>query len=422
MKTVRKIGIFACVVLFAGTLLVGCDKSNDQKHEGGGKSVTINFWEQDDPKAQKVLDELIENFQKKNPDILVNRTHVETEDIKKNYTTASLGKKGPDIVLGPKDNLELFLSRNLIVPISNIVGEDFLKKLDSKALNAAKYNEKQYIIPDRWGNELLLIYNKKLVSQMPETFEELAAVCKKLQEDKKVQYGLVFDETDPLFTIPFLGAFGGKVFEGEQTDKAKVSLDTPVVKEWMQFIKELQKDEVIPKSADYDLANNLFKEGKAAFIINGPWSFNEYKEANLDFGITALPPIKGKFPMPYSTVMGYTVSASVAEDNDKKEAVEKFLAYALNKDSQLKMVDVHNQLPTNLEAVDDANIQRNPLLAGRKDALDKSIPMPITAQMKPVWEAIRSIQQEVLKGGTKPEQAPGKMQKKAEDGIKALKP
>ena len=84
-----------------------------------------------------------------------------------------------------------------------------------------------------------------------------------------------------------------------------------------------------------------------------------------------IPTINGKSPAPYSAVKGYTVSAGVT-DADKVAAVKKFLIFVNSKDAQLKMVDAHQQTPTNLEAMKDAKITGNPLIAGQKDQLANS--------------------------------------------------
>ena len=177
------------------------------------KPVTISFWEQDDATAQKILDGLITEFQAANPTITVKRTHYETEELRKNYTTASLGTTGPDIVLGPNDNLGVFVPGSLVQPIDTILGAEFMATIDPLALDAAKFQGKQYMLPDRNGNEVLVAYNKKLVPTPPKTFEELEAMGLKLKKDGKVEYGLVFNEVEPFFSIRFLGAFGGKVFD-----------------------------------------------------------------------------------------------------------------------------------------------------------------------------------------------------------------
>lgn len=421
MKNTKRVVALACTVILAAGVLAGCGKKDDASTTttGDSKKVTINFWEQDDANAQKTLDGLIKDFQDKNPNITVKRTHYETEDLRKNYTSASLGTTGPDVVLGPNDNIGVFVTGSLIQPVDEVIGADAIKNYDSKALEAAKYQGKQYMLPDRNGNELLLMYNKKLVPTAPKTFEELIETSKKLQADKKVQYGLVFNEVEPFFSIPFLAAFGGSSFDDVNSKTPKPTLNTQAVKDWMTFLLKLKTDGIIPKEADGTVADSLFKDGKVAFVINGPWGFADYQKAGIDFGIMPIPTVNGKSPAPLSAVKGYTVSASV-KDKDKKDAVKKFLEFVNTKEAQLKMVDAHKQIPTNLEAMKDDKITKDPLILGQKDALDKAVPMPIIPQMRAIWDAMKPVQQEVLSGKTKPEDSAAKMQKTAEDGIKAL--
>lgn len=421
MKKIKSLIAMASVGMLVMSSLAGCGSASKSSTNTNvsNKPVTLAFWEQDDANAQKVLDGLINDFHAKYPNITVKRTHYETEDLRKNYTAASLGTTGPDIVLGPNDNLGVFVPGNLVQPVDDIVGSDFLKTIDSKALDAAKYNGKQYMLPDRNGNELLLIYNKKLVPTPPATFEDLETQCKQLKAANKVQYGLVFNEVEPFFSIPFLTAFGGSSFDDVNSATPKPTLNTDAVTQWMTFLKQIHDDGIIPKEADGTVADSLFKSSKAAFVINGPWGFTDYTKANIDFGVMAIPTINGKSPAPLSAVKGYTVSAGV-KDAAKKDAVKKFLQFVNSKDSQIKMVAAHQQLPTNLDAIKDSAITSNALIAAQKDPLDKCVPMPTITQMRAIWDAMKPVQQEVLSGKTKPSAAGAEMQKKAEDGIKAL--
>ncbi|MDF2880598.1 MAG: hypothetical protein K0R54_1155 [Clostridiaceae bacterium] len=420
MKNVKKIVALACTVALSTGLLAGCGAKTDSSDKAKTDTkVELAFWDQDDANAQKVLDGLIKDFQTKNPNITVKRTHYETEDLRKNFTSAAISGKGPDIVLGPNDNLGVFVPGNLVQPASDIMGEDFFKTLDPTSLKAAQYDGKQYMIPDRNGNEILLTYNKKLVTEVPKTFEDLEKLGLQLKKDGKVEYGLVFNEVEPFFSIPYLKAFGGEVFNDANSAKPTATLKTQSVTDWMTFLKKIHDEGLIPKEADGTVATNLFKQGKAAFIIDGPWGFADYQKANIDFGIAAIPSINGKDTAPYSAVKGYVVSASV-KDQAKKDAVKKFLEFVNSKDAQLKMVDAHQQLPTNLEAMKDSKVTGNALISGQKDPLSKAIPMPIVPQMRAVWDAIKPVQQEVLSGKTSPADAGAKMQQKAEEGIKAL--
>jgi maltose-binding protein MalE len=63
------------------------------------------------------------------------------------------------------------------------------------------------MVGDRIGNFLILIYNKALLKEAPKTVEELRVVAKGLTIDRDGdgrfdQYGLVFNYTEPNFSIP----------------------------------------------------------------------------------------------------------------------------------------------------------------------------------------------------------------------------
>jgi len=425
MKKIKVMIAMAMISTLVVGSMAGCTKKTAVTPEKtpavveSTKPVSLAIWEQEDPAGQAMMDTLAKEFTAANPKITVKRTHYETEELRKNYTTASLGTTGPDIVLGPNDNLGVFVPGNLVQPIDTVVGAEFMATIDPLALDAAKYSGKQYMLPDRNGNELLVAYNKKLVPTPPKTFEELEAMGLKLKKEGKVEYGLVMDEVEPFFSVPFLAAFGGTIFDDVNSATPKPSLNTPAVTSWMTFMKRIHTAGLIPKEANGDLALTLFKGGKAAFIINGPWGFGDYTKAGIDFGIMPIPTINGKSPAPLTAVKGYTVSEGV-KDANKLAAVKAFLIFVNSKDSQLKMVDSHQQTPTNLEAMKDAKITGNPLIAGQAEQLAKSLPMPTITQMRAIWDAIKPVQQEVLSGKTKPEAAGAIMQKKAEQGIKDL--
>lgn len=384
-----------------------------------GKTI-VEFWEQDGVEQQIVMDNLIVEFQKKNPAIYVKRVHMETEDLRHNYTSAAIGGGGPDVVLGPNDNLGVFVPGELVVPIADIVGEKYLREFDAVALGSGTYKGVQYLLPDRNGNELILIYNKAFVKSAPKTWDELEKIGAGLVKEGKCTYTLSFNLVEPFWTIPFLAAFDGKVFDDPQGKNPNPTLNTAAMKKTMEFMYGLIVRKIIPKEMDYDTASNLFKEDHVPFTINGPWSFGDYLAGDMNIGVCPIPAINGKYPAPYSAVKGYTVSQTVLKDRTKKAAVKRFIEFMTCKESQLKMTASHGQSPTIKTAMKEKVITGNPLIQGQLEQLAKTVPMPIITQMRAIWDALKPVQQDVFSGKMKPEDAPAKMQKRAEDGIKAL--
>lgn len=385
-------------------------------------AVKITFWEQDDANADKVLDTLVADFMSKNPNITVKRTHYETETLRKQYLTASLGTEAPDVVLSPNDNIGTFATAGVITPVDTVLGKDWAKLFDPAAVKSVQYDGHSYMVPDRNGNDLCLIYNKKLVPTAPKTFEEVIKISKSLKAAGKVDYGFVFNQTEPFFTLPFLKAFGGEVFDNASSKNPKVTLDTPAMKNMLTWLVSLKTDEVMPKECDYNQADSMFKQGKAAFLENGPWSFGDYAKAlgTENVGITALPSIAGKYPAVYAASKGYTISKSVLKDAAKKAAVAKFVAFMTSGASQVKMVAVHNQAPTILTAAKDPRVLANKFVAAQLFPLSKSITQPIIPQMRGIWDSVKSVQQLVFAGKVTPAAAGAQMQKAAEDAIDAL--
>ena len=75
-------------------------------------------------------------------------------------------------------------------------------------------------------------------------------------------YGIVFNQTESFWLVPFLGGFGGTVFA---EDGVTPTLDTDAMKSALQFMYDLKyTDKVMPTEADYNVADGLFKDGKAA--------------------------------------------------------------------------------------------------------------------------------------------------------------
>lgn len=339
--------------------------------------------------------------------------------MRKNFINTSVAGSGPDIVLGPGDNIGVFETANVIQPITDIVGKDYLSKFSKESVNAATYKGKVWELPDRISSGLFLIYNKKYVTEVPKTFEKVEEAGKQLQTAGKVQYGLTFDEVEPYYSSMFMNCFGAKFFDNINAKSPKAALGSAAMVKWAQFLTKMHNDGVIPKEADANVSDNLFEEGKTAFIISGPWSFSTYKKAGVDFGVTTLPTANGKDIKPLSSISGFAVSSNVKDDN-KKLAVKTFLKFMSSESSQLTLADAHGKLPTNNQALKSSKFKTNPMYAVQTEQFKKCLPMPIIPQMRAIWDAMRPVQQDLLSGKVSASDAPKQMQTKAEEGIKNL--
>lgn len=381
------------------------------------KPVEITFSEQDDPNSvDPTWDELIKEFMDKYPAVTVKRQHLETEGQRTDWMNGVLAGAGPELISCPHDNIGVFATAQTAMELDNFVSKEFLAQFSEKDINDYKYEGKIYAIPYKLGNALTLVYNKKLLPEPPKTMDELIAKAKELTRGTE-QYGLVFDMVEPFFILPYLGGYDGKVFDAND----KLSLNTDAMKKMVQLVYDFKfTHKITPKEGNTDVANGLFNEGKAAMIINGPWFYKQAKDAGIDFGIANIPELSGgTWPAPYTGAKVLMVNPNITDENTKL-AVRKFIEFVNTREAQLKLALVSSEIPTNLEAQKDKSITDNLELKALTDQMKHGTPMPAIPEMRCVWDSMRIVMAEVLGGTTKPEDAPAKMQKLAEEQAKTL--
>ncbi len=407
MKKCRSVILLFSVLLFS-VLISSCAKSTlEDPHQ-------IVIWHQMRPDEREVLNWAIQKYMKENPGIKVTALYKETEELRSGFQIAAIGGAGPDIVYGPSDQVGPFQVMQIIMPLDTLFSKEYLSKFNPKALVYSHGH--LYQIADKIGNHLMLIYNKAIIHNPPKTMDELIAIGKKFTHAPN-NYGLVWNYTEPYFFIPFLTGYGGWVMDS----LGNPTLDTPAMVEALKFMKALRdKYKIIPKSCDYETADALFKEGKAAMIINGPWSFGDYKKADIDFGVTRIPFIKqtGLWPEPMVSPIGYSINASLPAW--KIPEVVKLIRFLLSAEVELKFTKRFDTIPTRTEVYDDPAVQDNAIVKESEYQMEVGRQMPIVAELRAIWDAMRPSYQAVLGGTETPEQATRDMQKSALQKIREM--
>lgn len=377
--------------------------------------VEITFTEFDDPNVFKETwwKDFLSSFTTANPEIKVKRVHYNDNDIRTNWQNQVAAKQGPEVTIAPHDSIGLFATAKTALELDQFMPADFWSMLDEKIVEQYKFDGKTYGIPYRLGNSVMLIYNKKLVAEPPKTFDELIKKAQELTDAPK-QYGLVYDMVEPYFIMGYLGAYGGKVYDDATQ---KITLDTDPMKKMVKFVYDLKYTyKITPKDANSDVANNLFKEGKAAFTICGPWLFQQLDDAKIDFGTAPIPEITGAgMPAPYSGAKVMILNPNLAGDNSKKaEAVKKFVTWMNQPEQQLKYAKMVSEIPTNKTALQDPYVSNDARVKALSEQLKYATPQPNVPEMRAIWDALKAKMALVMGGKLAPEEAPAVFQAEAE--------
>jgi arabinogalactan oligomer / maltooligosaccharide transport system permease protein len=420
---VRSLGL--ALLLVAVALLAGCSgkKGGGQSGAGAGQPVTITVWEQMDPPERVQFEKHIAEYQSSHPGITVQHQNYDTEALRKQFQTAASGGAGPELVFGPSDQVGPFSVMGIIQPLEKVegLGPEYFARFDAGSLDTLDGH--LYYAPDQMGNHLVLIYNRKFAPTPPQTTDELIAQSRKLTvkgdgSPGSARYGFTLNMVEPFWLVPFLSGYGGWVMDS----KYQPTLDTPAMAKALQLLADLRDvHQVMPRECNYQVMETLFKEGKSVFLVNGPWSWQGYREAGGDFGIAPLPKVvaTGRWCAPMTASKGYSISKNCPPE--KLAAVVDLLRYLTDTPIEVDNARVLRTLPSVKAAYDDPVVRDDAFLKSSRQAYDLGRRMPVVPEMRAIWDAMRPEMEKVLNGQEKPAAAAQAMQAAAVKQIKLMK-
>ncbi|MFW5729249.1 MAG: extracellular solute-binding protein, partial [Spirochaetota bacterium] len=360
--------------------------------------------------AFQFVEKLAEQFMDMHDNVTIDVLNKETEALREDFLTASLAGDPPDLVWTVNDHAGPFVAANLLKPVQDLFDMD-------EYVESVSMGGDTWAVPISSGNHLMLMYNTDIVSEPPETTEELIEMGQELTGDDR--YGLVYNATEPFWLAPWLGGFDGTVFA---EDGVTPTLDTQAMRDTLQFLYDLEFEHgIVPAESDYATMDTLFKEGNAAMIINGDWAIGGYRDAmGDDFAVTRIPQVSatGEWPKPYTSGKYFMIPRTL--EGNKLATVVEFIEYATNYENQIDMVETLSRLPARREALSAEEVTSDELLAASAQQMEVGTPMPSAVEMRAIWDAIKPEMNAVLADNKSPEAAAEAMQKAAEQGIQDL--
>ena len=375
----------------------------------------VVIWEQMDPREQAVLEEHIEAFRLAHPEfshLRISHANYNTEDLRTQFQTAALAYGGPNLVYGPSDQIGPFVVMGLVLPLDEVLAPAELARFDPSGLPTLEGHV--WGLPDQVGNHLTLVANRAHVDTIPADTDawlrQLRRIAADAHSDGRPEvYGVVFDRVEPFFLVPWLGGFGGWVMD----DQANPTLDTAAMAGALAFLKQLKDEGLMPRESDYQLADTLFKEGRAAYIVNGPWSWDGYREAGIEIELGLLPRVSstGLWPTPMTAAKCYSINRYT--DPRTMDATVALLRWLTSAEVQANLARRLAVLPGDLAVRQDPQLIADPLLAASRRQVEKGRIMPIVTEMRAIWDAMRPAYQSCLAGDLAPADAARQMQERA---------
>lgn len=305
---------------------------------GSAQVVTLDFpcWQAEEPGFAEWWKGLIADYEGKHPGVKIKLYSLPFASYVNQLTVRFAGDNPPDILLLPTRNFASFASQGWLEPLDTQLKASDIPGHWSKLQSEMGWNGKTYgvlLLP--YGN--LLYYNERMLHdanvKVPTTPAEwLEAMAKTTHRDQGV-FGLV--TTTAEHPNMFIDAATWVLGEKQDWLKGgKYSFTDPgVIAAMEQFRKSLS---YAPPGTSSTVARQLFIEGKAAFLRDGPWVWATLQKAK--------PEIRASLkmaPLPFPVVTGGASNGlhiPARIDAQKKKWVWEFILLATSPAWQEKYV------------------------------------------------------------------------------------
>ncbi len=323
-------------------------------------------------------------------------------DLQTNFVTANAAGNGPDVVVGAHDWIGNLVQNGAIEPLQ--LSPEDLSGYSEKAVQATTYDGKLYGVP--YGIEAIALYrNTDVAPDEPKTFDDAVDAGLAAVKAGKVDSALnlpVGELGDPYHMEPILTSMGGYIFSyntGTGYDPNDVGIGKPGSIAAGDKIEELAKENVLRTSISGDNSIALFTEGKAAFLVSGPWALADVQASGINYAIQPVPGFAGQKPA--APFMG-AQSFMVASGAQNAAFAQEFVNSGVNNEEAMTTLFDDTKLPPAMTSVQQA--VSDPDIAVFTDAANVAAPMPAIPAMAAVWGPLGKAYSAIV-GGANPEKS-----------------
>lgn len=349
MKKLKVLTALCLIGILTFGSLAGCGST--KTNDSGDKITEVTWWafpnfETIDGEVGKYEQEIIDDFQSKNPDIKVNLEMISFDNGAEKINAAIASKSAPDILYDAPGRIISYGRQGVLANVNDMVNK-LNGDVSDQILSACKVDDQYYMYPFN-TSAFTMAVNKTM-------FEE-AGLLDYLPLNKENRLWTVEDYTKALEAIKKANpdvipmGFYSKSTAGDQGTRAFLSnlyggsilnkdlteytLDSPEMVKSMEWVKNGIANGLIVSGSEGLASSNsidLFTQGKSAFtILYSPGLKNTYKDKKLDNFedvLLPLPAPEGKNSLEF-LIGGLCVFNN--GDDAKIEASKKFIDFLCN--------------------------------------------------------------------------------------------
>jgi len=325
-------------------------------------------------------------FEQRHPDIKVELLAIPYDAFPSKLTAALPTDHGPDLFVFAHERAAGWARDGRLAPLA---GDADLLGIEAMTIDGVVQGLPLAL------KSVALYHNRRLVPRPPATLAELAAIAR--ANTRAGTYGLAYQFTDFYYHAAFLNGFGGALFE-EPGHRPRLA--TPEAERALAFVRDLRG--AMPEEPTSTLVAALFREGRAAMAINGPWFAGEL--GGVDYAVALLPaPLR-----PFLSVECVLVSRRARQP----AAAASLASFLAGRESAVARAVEGRQVVATRSAYDDPRLRGDGFLMAFRAQAERAVLTDSSPQMAAVWEPQKRALVAVM-SGVDPAEALAQAQRRA---------
>jgi len=326
------------------------------------QQITLDFpsWQAEEPGIREWWRAVIAEFEQKNSSVKVNLFQIPFGQFINQMTTRFAGNNPPDIVHLPARNFPSFAAQGWLAPL-----DDKLKTTDVAATWTPLRGEmiweskEQGVLMMGYGS--VLYYNEKLLMDagvaVPKTADEWLAAIEKITKRDQGLFGLAATSTEHPNLLVDVGTWiTGQGLDWLEGGRYRFT-EPKIVAAFEQYRRAMR---FAPPAQSTEAARQIFADGKAAFLRDGPWVYPLTQRAPE----TVRPHLK-MARVPFQFVSGGTSNSlhmAASTTGRKAELVWEFIKTAITPAMQEQFTVLTGSPAPRRDALSAAQTERLPHL------------------------------------------------------------
>jgi arabinogalactan oligomer/maltooligosaccharide transport system substrate-binding protein len=213
----------------------------------------------------------------------------------------------------------------------------------------------------------------------------------------------------------YLFGFGAELFDENNMS----ALDSPETVDFLSWLQAFTQRPGIFQQNDDAAISSLFKEGRAAMVINGPWALGDYTGTlgAENVGVAPLPAITENGDSPPAPFLGVkNIMINWNADEEQAALAAAFATWFTGPESAGMLAAGAGHLPANTQV----DVSGDPIASAFIAQAENATPLPLIPEMGQVWEPAGNMITTVISGDATPEEAAATAAEAINSGIEQM--